>query len=225
MKKDRKTEMLLTVYAFSEAKKLLATKSDSNEPSEEFATSMREMIEKADKRRLHHGVKKWIKTAASIVVLFSVAFGIFVIPVKAHREYFFNLFNHSFTISSQNNADSSQLFTDANIYIPTWIPKGYVMTNYNIDDVNTIITFTSQEGRAFIFCQKRASDKNLYDSEVKDLTKLSGKDGEIYFYGKKAISGNINSVLIWSNGLLEFSLNATLDENELLHIAQSIKQN
>ena len=125
--------------------------------------------------------------------------------------------------------DSSQAFQDIPIYRPTWLPEGYRQLLISGDHTSQTIVYQRGEDAAetIIF------DYRLYSSDTQielmwedtEYECLEVQVGEYSAYFYQSLDGSKANDLVWVNkslGLI-FSLNGYLDQNVMLHIAESIK--
>lgn len=175
--------------------------------------------------------QRWAKRIAIALLTLIVGVTSWLSIDADAREVFFNwvreVYENSIIYRFFN--DSSQAFQDIPSYRPTCLPDGYRQLFISDDNNSQTIVYQKGEDAAetIIF------DYRLYSSDTQielmwedtEYECLEVQVGEYSAYFYQSLDGSKANDLIWVNkslGLI-FSLNGYLDQNVMLHIAESIK--
>lgn len=164
-------------------------------------------------------IKKFTKVA---VFLFIILLGISIIGVgvEAVRLKIFNLVVEVMDeFTSMEVEENEDLSDDSNhIYMPTYIPEGYVSTGVETFNGVTIIQYVNAKGDTILFEQCKDEHSVLrIDTEDAEYKKVVINHVEAFIINKNSMTR-----LVWHDNEMAFTLMGTLDENELIKIAESI---
>ena len=171
--------------------------------SESYEKAINKLIEKNDPEKckiaLNRRLKVIIITATLIVALFITAC-VFRKPLLDFVERVFD--DHT---EVKNNTDNITLLEK--VYLPTYIPEGFVQEDYQKGLLHVHITFTSENG--FISFNETPLNKS-------GLTELDteGAKRKVAYIGEQPVyyicKNNTYSIL-WENGINKFILTAPAD--------------
>jgi len=228
---DRELEKLMSASAVRQVQLLndsLPSDAELNEitPSEEFQQYMRTAITKDQKRQKKLQSRKRLrKMAACFAIVVAVSFGV-IMSVDATRANFFQLFEKSFSISSQHSEGwdkefNAQIATNCHhVYLPSWMIEGFKATQLSQGIQGCTITYKDGD-KTVRLIQNDNYGNALNDSETKTMEKII-LEKQIYYYSEKDRSGAVSRKLTWTTDNNNFTLDATISRAELLKIAQSL---
>lgn len=187
---------------------------------------MDQLLSDYERKQKTSQVKKHFTKIAACILLFTVLPLSVAMSVEASREMIIKFFGGYFSISDVQEAPTSldanfPLKYHKNIYLPEWMPEGYIATGWtNLTDPMTII-YTGDSSRIRFF-QSSTGLIQYEDSEVKDLN-MYKVDNQVYFYGNKTNADDYPYKLLWKKDGYYFSLEGSEDQGVLFEIAESIK--
>ncbi|WP_050698187.1 DUF4367 domain-containing protein [Anaeromassilibacillus senegalensis] len=188
---------------------------------------MDQLLSDYERKQKTSQVKKHFTKIAACILLFTVLPLSVAMSVEASREMIIKFFGGYFSISEQQEPprrdfDPNLPLKDyKNIYLPEWMPEGYIITEWtNLTDPMTIM-YTGDRSRIRFF-QSSTNLIQYEDSDIKDLNMYKVGD-QTYFYGNKENSDEFLHKLLWQKDGVYFSLEGSEDQGILFKIAESIK--
>lgn len=188
---------------------------------------MDQLLSDYERKQKTSQVKKHFTKIAACILLFTVLPLSIAMSVEASREMIIKFFGGYFSISDvqeppkRDFAPNRPLKYHKNIYLPEWMPEGYIATGWtNLTDPMTIM-YTGDSSRIRFF-QSSTGLIQYEDGEVNDLSMYKVGD-QTYFYGSKENSGEFPNKLLWRKDGYYFSLEGSEDQGVLFEIAESIK--
>lgn len=186
-----------------------------------------QLLNDFEKKQKTSQVRKHLTKIAACILLFTALPLSVALSVEASREMIIKFFGGYFSISDIQEAprrdfDPNLPLKDyKNVYLPQWMPKSYIATEWtNLTDPMTIL-YTGDNSRIRFF-QSSTRLIQFEDSDVKDLN-MYRVNNQIYFYGSKEVSDEFPNKLIWKKDGYYFSLEGSEDQGVLFKIAESIK--
>ncbi|NLN41742.1 MAG: DUF4367 domain-containing protein [Clostridiales bacterium] len=192
----------------------------------ELDEKMKKLISSYKKRNKR---KEMWKTGRKIftkvaVFLFITILGmsILAVSVEAFRMKIFN-----FVVEVQDKLTSVGLeendeVTDdsSHIYMPSYIPEGYKIMDVQSFKYITAIQYVNDTGDTIFFEQCKEGQSILrIDTENAESNRVIINGIEAFIINKNQMTG-----LVWHESEMTFTLMGTLNENELIKMAESIKK-
>ena len=169
------------------------------------------------------GRKIFTKVAVFLFVTI-LGISILAVSVEAIRIKLYNLavevMDEFTSVEIVENVESANNYYD--IYMPTYIPEGYRLADLrNYSDV-AIVQYIHDEGDTILFEQCIKGQSNLrIDTENAESRKIKikGNKSEAFIVNK-----NRMVALVWHDNEMMFTLAGTIDEKELIKIAESLEK-
>lgn len=167
-----------------------------------------ELVETTKKR--HKRVMRALRTGAVVscsIFLFITS----TFTVDAARKEMYYFFDKAFAPTQQaeqtwDQEMNQKVINDChNVYLPTWLPKGYLADKVYQDSLTFSITYITSSGCVIEFSQIKIADLGYNDAEIENL-KAIHKDGLIFYYGEKTIKNQSYTSLMWQTGTTQFKL-------------------
>lgn len=168
-------------------------------------------------RRFTHRMKV---AAAMFLVTLTLTFGT-VMSVEAYRIRFFVFVTQvweestSIVIHSDDNADHDALV----LVSPTYIPKGYSVLEQTNSEYKNSIIYCDESGAEIYYLQKLSSQSEF----IFDTEDAQPKEINIGAYVGYVISNKGVTQLFWYDNFNIYTLIGSLDENEIIKMAESIQ--
>lgn len=191
------------------------------EPSKEFDDKMQAMFKKAYQKEVR---KERMQLGKKIAAVFVIVLGIAMVTamnVKAFREPVLNfIFNRSSNLNDKTKVDVKDDSKTKEKFTFGYIPSGYTFEKEQSSNKGDQITYNyknSQDKYIYIYLQPN-QDYNTYQNMDKSSYTKMEKQNKIYYF----IKGKSNKFL-WYNQNIIFNISSSLNENEMLKIAENIK--
>lgn len=191
------------------------------EPSKEFDDKMQAMFKKAYQKEVR---KERMQLGKKIAAVFVIVLGIAMVTamnVKAFREPVLNfIFNRSSNLNDKTKVDVKDDYKTKEKFTFGYIPDGYTFEKEQSSNKGDQITYNyknSQDKYIYIYLQPN-QDYNTYQNMDKSSYTKMEKQNKIYYF----IKGKSNKFL-WYNQNIIFNISSSLNENEMLKIAENIK--
>jgi len=191
------------------------------EPSKEFDDKMQAMFKKAYQKEVR---KERMQLGKKIAAVFVIVLGIAMVTamnVKAFREPVLNfIFNRSSNLNDKTKIDVKDDSKTKEKFTFGYIPDGYTFEKEKSSNKGDQITYNyknSQDKYIYIYLQPN-QDYNTYQNMDKSSYTKMEKQNKIYYF----IKGKSNKFL-WYNQNIIFNISSSLNENEMLKIAENIK--
>lgn len=191
-----------------------------------------EVVETAKKR--HKRVMRALRTGAVVscsIFLFITS----TFTVDAARKEMYYFLDKAFAPTQQaeqtwDHELNRQVIKHChNVYLPTWMPQGYIADSFYQDSMTFSITYIASNDREIEFMQGPISELGYDDAEFGNLEILHLGNQDLYF-GEKIVAEYLYSSLIWQTDGLQFNLVASshnitqpASQEELLKIYQSLQ--
>ena len=169
-----------------------------------------ELVETTKKR--HKRVMRALRTGAVVscsIFLFITS----TFTVDAARKEMYYFFDKAFASTQQAEQTWDSYINPYllekcnNVYLPTWMPEGYIADSCNKTGSIFSIDFIASNDCAIIFRQSGAFDVNYADSEMENMKILHiGK--QTLYYGEKTLEDYRFASLMWQNNGNQYSLYA-----------------
>lgn len=191
------------------------------EPSKEFDDKMQAMFKKAYQKEVR---KERMQLGKKIAAVFVIVLGIAMVTamnVKAFREPVLNfIFNRSSNLNDKTKVDVKDDSKTKEKFTFGYIPDEYTFEKEQSSNKGDQITYNyknSQDKYIYIYLQPN-QDYNTYQNMDKSSYTKMEKQNKIYYF----IKGKSNKFL-WYNQNIIFNISSSLNENEMLKIAENIK--
>lgn len=216
----------LEEYAEEEGNSLQEQLKNIEEPelSEQYKKSIKKISRQLDKKEKHNYILPTkIKAAAiSLIILFSGT--ALTYNVNANFKSFINkLFTEKNTHINitYNKSDLEYDFSQIPesweyFYVPEYMPAGYKVEEIKADDNLIYISYIKGEDR-IDFEQIKSDTKLSIDNEHSEIKEID-ISGDTGFVQKQ----DLLTILYWNNSDIMFDVSGTVDEDELIKIAESI---
>ena len=190
---------------------------------------MRKLIEK-QKKFYYYWVNTAGKRAAAIIAALFVGLTAVTFGVKAIREPFlrfivetFEKFSSIIFMNDDDNSGQSSISADAEIEFeavePSYIPEGFVLES-KIDDLLWFqTTYISSNNKIVTYTQMSSNDA-IVQADTEDTTydKLQINGFEAISYSK-----NGTNTVVFNSDKYVFTVTGSVDMDEIIKIAESIK--
>lgn len=191
-----------------------------------------EVVETAKKR--HKRVMRALRTGAVVSCsIFLFITSTFTVDAARKKMYYF--FDKAFAPAQQaeqtwDHELNRQVIKHChNVYLPTWMPQGYIADSFYQDSMTFSITYIASNNREIEFKQRTTSELGYSDAEIENLKTLHF-DNQILYFGKKNVDEYQYSSLMWQTDGIQFKLVASsrsitqpASQEELLKIYQSLQ--
>ncbi len=191
------------------------------EPSKEFDDKMQAMFKKAYQKEVR---KERMQLGKKIAAVFVIVLGIAMVTamnVKAFREPVLNfIFNRSSNLNDKTKVDVKDDSKTKEKFTFGYIPDGYKLIKEDYLQKNSQIIYdykNNSNQHIHIYLQPNQEYNNYQNMDKSSYTKMK-KQNKIYYF----IKGKSNKFL-WYNQNIIFNISSSLNENEMLKIAESIK--
>lgn len=170
------------------------------------------------------GLKKWSRgfsraaqRVAVVLVMLGLAFSAMYLSVEAFRTSVNNFFVNITEDYVGFRAKPSQAIPSADIvYLPEFIPEGFVATPIQTDDGSTAVKY-SDHNDWFIFKQLPIGGTGFHmagDNETQVIY-INDMEGQLSLFDEECF-------LLWHNETTAFSIQGTIDSELALNIAESV---
>lgn len=194
---------------------------EAYEPSPDLDKRIGSLIKKSywriKAKRLTRGLGK---AAACLCILLTITSAV-LMSVGATRNAIFNAiikWHEKYTEIRFGESSENMSF-----YRPTYLPEGFSEKTVEAGVNFTTIIYRNSSGERIAFDQQSADGGvNLVDSENTEYTEvlLMGNTGYLF----KAKTENDSNILIWEQNGIVLELVSTIESEELLRIAESVKK-
>lgn len=168
-------------------------------------------------RRVTHRMKV---AAAMFLVTLTLTFGT-VMSVEAYRIRFFEFVTQvweeltSIVTHSDDNADHDTLVLAS----PSYIPKGYTILEQTSNEYKYSIIYIDESGAEIYYLQKLSSQSEfIFDTEDVQPKEINIGGSVGYLIINKGVTQ-----LYWYDNYNTYTLISSLEENEIIKMAESIK--
>lgn len=158
--------------------------------------------------------------AAVFVIVLSMTFGT-VMSVEAYRIRFFEFVTTvgeeltSIIIRSHDNADHDTLTPVE----PSYVPEGYAVFETNLNQFEQNIFYHNKSGNEIFFSQNLTTQGEfIVDTESTEYEKIALSDMNVYCVSNKGLTQ-----LYWQDSFYIYTLIGSIEKDELLAMAQSVK--
>lgn len=198
--------------------------------SDEFEEKMQKLIEK-QKKFYYYWLNTAGKRAAAVIAALFVGLTAVTFGVKAIREPFlrfivetFEKFSSIIFINDDDNSSQSNVAASADVELevaePQYIPDGFVLESKNEDFmVYQELYFNSDKSKSIVYTQMITKNA-IVQADTEDTTY-----NNIQINGYEAISytRNGNNTVVFNSDKYVFTVTGSVDMNEIIKIAESIK--
>ena len=178
---------------------------------------MKELIKKNNNR---HFINSFKKIAAIFLIIASIILTT-VMSVEALRVKMFKIIKEIFkeltSISFIVDNDNANL--DFTVMESKYIPKGFEKIDTEVLYTMTFITYKNEDGEEIIYKQSKITNgTSIIDTENAEI-----EDMLINGYKGQLILKNGTGNLIWFDDEYFYSIRSTIEKEELIKMAESIK--
>ncbi len=191
------------------------------EPSKEFDDKMQAMFKKAYQKEVR---KERMQLGKKIAAVFVIVLGIAMVTamnVKAFREPVLNfIFNRSSNLNDKTKVDVKDDSKTKEKFTFGYIPDGYkfIEEKYSNNSSHIIYNYkNSLDQHIHIYLQPNQEYTTYQNMDKSSYTEIKKQNKTYYF-----IKGKSNKFL-WYNQNIIFNISSSLNENEMLKIAENIK--
>lgn len=190
------------------------------EPSKEFDDKMQAMFKKAYQKEVR---KERMQLGKKIAAVFVIVLGIAMVTamnVKAFREPVLNFIFRSTSDKNKTKINTTDTQKNKEKLIFNYIPDGYKCIKQQYSHKNDQITYDYKNNNnnfIHIYLQPNQQYSNYENMDKTSYTKIN-KNNKTYYF----IKGKSNKFL-WYNQNIIFNISSSLNENEMLKIAENIK--
>ena len=198
--------------------------------SDEFEEKMQKLIEK-QKKFYYYWLNTAGKRAAAVIAALFVGLTAVTFGVKAIREPFlrfivetFEKFSSIIFMNDDDNSGQSSISADADFEFeavePSYIPEGFTLETKMEDFVRYQAYYLNNDKTSFITYTQTMIDDTVMQADTEDTTY-----NEIQINGYEAISYSRNGAnnVVFSSNKYVFTVTGSVETNELIKIAESIK--
>lgn len=187
---------------------------DEIEPSKEFQDSMEKMFREEKNRLRGKLFRHRIPRIAAVFALFLVLAFITINTTSAWKEPLYNFFFRNSEDGETSKVNINEQENELNKYLPEYTPNGFqLVENSYIKEINQY-SYRYEGNNSYFSIIITSNQEDLY-------VDLSSFDSIIY--ENCTYYTNNKNTLIWNYDGHYFLLNSTLDESEMLKIADSIQ--
>lgn len=194
-------------------------------PSPELDMRIKKLIDKSyRKSKMQSFSKTILKVIACIAICFTLL-SAGLLSVEATRNKIFNIiieWHEKYTkVEFKDSATDSK---QSGIYQPSYLPDGFSQTSLkklgNVD----MLVYSNNTGETIIFSQwTYGSGSSSVDNENKKYSEIEISGNKAYLF--EAIKEDDSNILTWQAGDMVFELTSSIESKELIHIAESLKNN
>lgn len=191
------------------------------EPSKEFDDKMQAMFKKAYQKEVR---KERMQLGKKIAAVFVIVLGIAMVTamnVKAFREPVLNfIFNRNSNLNDKTKVDVKDNSKTKEKFTFGYIPDGYkfIEEKYSNNSSHIIYNYkNSLDQHIHIYLQPNQEYTTYQNMNKSSYTEIKKQNKTYYF-----IKGKSNKFL-WYNQNIIFNISSSLNENEMLKIAENIK--
>ncbi len=156
---------------------------------------------------------------AAVITTVSATIGIAAI-YQPFADFIMEIFDdHTlFRPNPDNQTSSVDPLAEWKAYTPSYIPKGFEVTNQSTDDYSSFIRYSNQKGENFRIIQTLAGGAGTYlDTESAEGEYINIDGIEIFYYENKG-----ENRIFFKKGVTMIFVNGNIDKNELINIAISL---
>lgn len=233
---DSLWKILMYEYAEVEGKRFIEENEELKQknkylPSSEAVKMFNKKMNFAFKRPLHKNLMKSmysiINKIAVIIVIVGVVFTISFTFVSAFRIQVLNLMltlEEKYTLIRLNENIDENIIADnlyinwRNTYAPTYIPKGYKISNLTNTTDLKVIDYINDEDNLITFYVVNASMENTLDTENASLIQNIDING----YEALLVLKDEKVSIAWSDNINIFMIHTRLSIEETVKIAESV---
>ena len=189
-----------------------------------FDLRMRRLFKQTKKQerrtRVLHALPR-VGVAAAVLLLLSIPF---IMSVDAFRLPLLNYFNeishHSTVIRVDETAVDYGAIKDKihNLYLPSYITPNYSFDSFTNDKQYCIITFSNDDGEVIILRSLIKGNSIGADSEESNVVELIINNEPAQYFSKDGFN-----MLVFKYNDAIFMISATVDKDEIIKIAESMK--
>ena len=218
-------ELFLDAAAIEFSEELFSTKPVVVSPR--FRRQMNAMLtnpQRWAKRRVRPLWKRYVQTAAAILLVCSLSLGTLMAVSPSVRAAVMNWVTEWYETHILYRYSGEQISGELPRYEITALPGGYAETERIEIPSALYVTYENVEGRRLYFDyiymqQGSALDIVTEGVEVRDIT-VNGLEGQIFL----SLDPKNDNTLTWidPSANLQFTVDAFLNESDILHIAESV---
>jgi hypothetical protein len=160
------------------------------------------------------------KAAAFFCILLTVA-SVILMSVSATRNAIFNAILKWHEQYTEIRFGES---SERHFYRPAYLPAGFSEQTFEAGDNYTTIVYKNSNGEKLVLDQQAAdTGVNLVDNENTDYSEIQIHGNTGYLF--KAKTESDANIVIWEQNGIVLELISTLESDELLRVAESMKNN
>lgn len=180
--------------------------------SKSFTKNMSKLLDKMRGDKYHNFTRKTVKFIAIAAIILSLTITAFAIP--SSRNFIIKKFSEYSSYNIADNGDSKKVEELAVGYVP----PGYELSEKFESNDSYVYTYTNSDGTLHISKEILSTEVN-FDTEESDYKtmELNGIKYVIY-YPDENYTG-----VIWNNSEYIFSVDGSLDEDEIMRVAKTVE--
>lgn len=202
------------------------------QPSEKFETSIQKMIHQQKRKHEMKAALRMTKKIAACFIITIVAFVTIAFSVEATRIKMINFItetkreytNIRYNDGTNSDGGQSDLFKGWDqIYLPGYIPEGFVLNKTERLINTSIIEYTNNQGLLITFSYAPASGRAFsIDTEGAVIKELSILDNEALAV-QKDNKGIQENKIIFHNNEISFLISSSYNMEELIEMGNSVR--
>lgn len=188
--------------------------------SKEHENSMRKIFRKERRKSLFKKIPKYSKRAAVFLLPVIVVSGVAVYSVEALRIKLMNFVVEMKQTHSEINFEEGtkgDTFTSDEITL-SYIPEGFKLEKSDVRENDVSLVFKGEENY-FVFSMNSITSSIGIDTENASVKKIMINSQEALY----SSNSNVN-ILVWHDEVIAFRLSGTIEEREMVRIAENIKK-
>lgn len=190
--------------------------------SKRFLRKMKNLLKYERRTPIMRSTVHHAKTAAAVFLIFlSIAFTT-TLSVEAYRVRFFEFVTTvweeltSIVIGSEENAGHDTLVP----LEPSYVPTDYGVLETSINQFEQNIFYHNKSGNEIFFSQNLTTQGEfIIDTESTTYEKIELPSMDVYYVVNKGVTQ-----LYWQDAFYTYTLISTIEKDELLAMAQSVKK-
>lgn len=190
--------------------------------SKRFLRKMKSLLKYERRTPMMRSTVHYAKTAAAVFLIFlSIAFTT-TMSVEAYRIRFFEIVTTvweeltSIVIGSEENAGHDTLVP----LEPSYVPTDYGVLETSINQFEQNIFYHNKSGNEIFYSQNLTTQGEfIIDTESTTYEKIELPSMDVYYVVNKGVTQ-----LYWQDAFYTYTLISTIEKDELLAMAQSVKK-
>lgn len=195
-----------------------------------FENKMKKLINKQKYKRLFKSVYVYSKKVAVFVsIIISIGFGT-LMTAQAVQKAVINTVvewyedHNGFIFENTSNKSAEEILNESKIKLPTYIPKGFELSESEDYDSFKLYVYKNEEGKNLIFNAIVITDKNetFIDNEHTDYELIEINGSKVYLFSGKGKNYDYASA-IWIEGDIKYEIDSWIGVIEVIRMIKNIK--